>query len=152
MFAPLFSIPSLRQFSFFFFFFGTGIVLMWCLRAFASNACHTGTEQFSALLQLSAEHRVTPRGTKAFDEWANKPTDGHGGIDPPVRWRSYADVRRDQLSRIHDVVGIQRRLYSFHRPKWLDAQLLLQVLPTNKKETDTEMDVSSENYKQANMT
>lgn len=38
------------------------------LRAFASNACHTGTEQFGALLQLSAEHRVTPRGTKAFDE------------------------------------------------------------------------------------
>lgn len=38
----------------------------------------------------------------------------------PVRWRlraSYADVRRDQLPRIHDVVGIQRRLYPFHGPE-----------------------------------
>lgn len=120
MFAPLFPFPEAVQFC-------TSIILMWHL-AFSSNACHIRTdivEQFSALLHC--QHRVvTPPGTKALNQQALS------WRDPPVRWRLYADVRWDQLPRIHDVVGIQRSLYSFHRPEWLDAQLLLQVLPTNK--------------------
>ena len=101
MFAPLFPLlPEAVQFLYQYNFDLTPI------HAFSSNACHTDTEQFSALLLALSAPRL-PEPARPLG-------------DPPVRWRSgasYADVRWDQLSRIHDVVGIQRTLYSFHRPQ-----------------------------------